>query len=84
MVFAADDVGQHLVTEHLGAGGVEFSHETDADASHGGFEGNASVEQGESAAANGGHGGGAVRFHNFGGDADGVTEFGAAGDDGLD
>ena len=47
VVFAANDVGQHLVTEHFRARGIELGHESDTDARNGGFEGDASVEGGQ-------------------------------------
>ena len=84
VVFAANDVGQHLVTEHFRARGIELGHESDTDARNGGFEGNASVEEGKGATTDGGHGGGAVGFHNFRGDTNGVAEFRAWGYDRLE
>ena len=65
MVFAADDIGEHLVADHFLASGIEFSNESYADSGDGGFDGYASVEKSEGATANGGHGGRTVGLHNF-------------------
>jgi len=69
VVLGADDVGEELVTQALGAGGVVLGDEADADAGDGGLEGHTGVKQGKGAAANGGHGSGAVGLHHLRGDA---------------
>ena len=67
-----------------GAVFVVLGDEAYGDAADGADERDASIEEGHDACANGGHGGGAVRFHDFRGDADGVGEDGFVWDDGLD
>ena len=65
MVFAADNIGEHLVADHFGACGIEFRDESYADSGDGGFDGYACIEEGEGATANRGHGSGTVGLHNF-------------------
>ena len=65
MVFAADDIGEHLVADHFGACGIKFRDEPDADSGDGGFEGDACIEEGKGTSADAGHGGGTVGFHDL-------------------
>ena len=82
-VFAADDVEQHLVRLQR-AVVVVLGDEADGDAADRAVQRNAGVEQRHGAGANRGHRGGAVGFHDFPGDADGVGEVRLVRDDRLD
>ena len=70
-VFPADDVGEQLVAGDFLVG-VVLGADADADAGHRADQRNAGIHEGQRAAANGGHRGGAVGFHDLAGDADGV------------
>src|ERR1019366_2581394 len=70
-VFPADDVGQQLVALKL-ALVVVLGAQADADAAHRASHRHARVQHRHAAAANRGHRGGAVRFHDLAGNADGV------------
>ena len=82
MIFAADDVGERGVA--LEDVALKLGDEADADAGDGCFNRNACIHEGEDAATDGGHRGGAVGFADFAADADGVWEVGGIGDDGRD
>ena len=44
VIFATDNVGEHLVTEHFGARGIELGDESNANACDGCFQWNACIE----------------------------------------
>ena len=77
VVLIAEDVGEDDVI-------VTLFDETHRDACDGRLDGHAGMHEGERAAADGGHRGGAVRLENLGDDADGVGELLVRGDDLLD
>ena len=80
VVLAAEDVDHGEVARHFVVL-VELADEADGDACDWRGERNAGGEESEDTCAGGGHGGGAIGFHDFTADADGVGEFLLGGED---
>ncbi len=77
VIFLADDVGEEFLA-------VAFFDEADGDAGDGSNDGNAGIEKGEGAGADGGHRGTAVGFHDVADEADDIGEDVGRGEDGFE
>src|SRR5437763_242088 len=72
------------VTESTLAAVAKLGDESDRNSRDRSFDRHAGIHEREHAAAHAGHRAGAVRFHDFARDADGVTEILGAGNHGLE